>query len=176
RAEVELDRPGVLARLQHDGVPAELERTELEAGAGAQRGVEEHQRDGLALQRFADRRALEAGGGGQQRVQLGAGEVLGIEEMLHWRDSGLGKAKSPALGRAFIGGAVARPGYPAGMWASRRRAREVMPAAMRALVRTGALALGWFIAAHPRTRGGRGQAPVIPRRAGPRRARGSPAP
>ena len=37
RAEVELDRPRVLARLQHDGVAAELERAELEAGARAQR-------------------------------------------------------------------------------------------------------------------------------------------
>src|SRR3546814_10738626 len=41
RAQVELDRPGVLARLQHHRVPAQLERAQLEAGAGAQRAIEE---------------------------------------------------------------------------------------------------------------------------------------
>src|SRR5690606_20870690 len=79
----ELDRPGVLARLQHHRVAAELERAQLEAGTGAQRGIEEHQRDRLALERVASGAALELGGPRQHRVEPGAGPVLGIEEVLH---------------------------------------------------------------------------------------------
>src|SRR3546814_640410 len=56
---------------------------QFEAGTGAQRGVEEHQRDGLSLERIAGRMALEARGLGQQRVDLGAGQVLGVEEVFH---------------------------------------------------------------------------------------------
>ena len=81
RAEVELDRPGVLARLQHDGVAAQLEGAQLEAGAGAHGGVEEHQGDGLALERIAQPVLLVQRGLRQQRVEVTAGPVLGIEEV-----------------------------------------------------------------------------------------------
>src|SRR5690606_18843096 len=88
---------------------------------------------------------LELGGSGQQRVQFGAAPVLGVEEMLHRRDPG-GEAgekrKSPARGWAFRTDERLRPAYPAAMWASGRRAREVMPAAMRAEVRTAAARSG----------------------------------
>src|SRR5690606_35273071 len=76
-------RPGVLARLQHDRVAAEVERTELETGAGAHGRIEEHQRDRTPLERIAQAFALEAGGVHQQRVQFGAAPVLRVEEMLH---------------------------------------------------------------------------------------------
>src|SRR3546814_21136244 len=51
-----------------------------------------------------------------------------------------------------------RSGYPASR-ASGRRAREVMPAAMRAEVRMSALAHGVCIGGNPRTRRPRPQAP-----------------
>src|SRR5690606_21745872 len=69
--------------LQHDGVAAELERAKLEAGAGAHRGVEEHQRDRASLERIAQALALEPGRVGEQRVQVGAAPVLRVEEVLH---------------------------------------------------------------------------------------------
>ncbi|GGA73058.1 hypothetical protein GCM10011521_09010 [Arenimonas soli] len=49
------------------------------------------------------------------------------------------KQKSPALGWAFISGQANAPGYPAERWASGRRAREVMPAAIQAEVITAAV-------------------------------------
>ena len=95
RAEVEFDRPGVLARLQHDGMPAQLERAQLEAGAGAHRRVEEHQRDRAAFQRIPQRLPLETRGIRQQRIELGALPVLGIEEVLHSECLGWGGLRWP---------------------------------------------------------------------------------
>ena len=147
RAEVELDRPRVLARLQHHRVAAELEGAELEAGARAQRRVEEHQRDRLALERVAQLVALEQRGLRQQRVELGAAPVLGVQEMLmsvgpgmsigkRWPScrvrKGSTKTKKPS---ARLGCPVKRTmtsGRPSWSEDSGRRAREVMPEAMRA--------------------------------------------
>src|SRR5690606_812093 len=78
----ELDRPRVLARLQHDGMAAQLEGAQLEAGAGAHGGIEEHQRDRAPLQFTAQLVALERGRLGEQRVQVRAAPVLGVEEVL----------------------------------------------------------------------------------------------
>jgi hypothetical protein len=53
-----------------------------------------------------------------------------------------GQQKSPAEGWAFfVSTTMTTNGYPARRWASGRRAREVMPAAMRAEVRIVALAV-----------------------------------
>ncbi|MNV50586.1 hypothetical protein D3C71_1426040 [compost metagenome] len=82
RAQVELDRPGILARLQHDRVPAQLEGTQLEAGAGAHGRVEEHQGNRFALELVAQFVALEQRGLGQQGIQVGAAPVLGVQEVL----------------------------------------------------------------------------------------------
>ncbi len=135
RAQLELDRPGVLAGLQHDRVPAELERAQLEAGAGPQRGIEEHQRDGLAAQQrlvgdAGAAVALVAGGGGKQRVELGAAQVLGVEEVLHGRGSrrdpgglrGPGNIK-PSAGAGLFGGGAMRSGLPSGVRDLSARAR-----------------------------------------------------
>ena len=128
---------------------AQLERAQLETGAGAQRRIEEHQGDRLRpLQLVAELAALEGDRLREQRVELRAAPVLGIEEVLHggqrscwlaWR-----KQKSPARGWAFPVTNRRRPAYPAEMCGSGRRAREVMPAAMRAEVRMSALA--WRVA------------------------------
>ena len=83
RAEVELDRPRILAGGKDDGMAAQLKRTQLEAGAGAHRRVEEHQRDALALERIAQLVALVQRGLGQYGIQFGAAPVLGVQEMLH---------------------------------------------------------------------------------------------
>src|SRR5690606_17647391 len=128
RAQVELDRPGVLARLQHDRVAAELERAQLEAGAGAQRGIEEHQGDRLALERIAGGVALVAGSLGQQRIELGAAEVLGVEEVVHgrWRKEagegrrGKAETKKPSAGLGFFWMQGCVRSYPAGGNSGRR--------------------------------------------------------
>src|SRR5690606_1709761 len=131
-------------------VAAELESAQLEAGPRAQRRVEEHQGNGLALERVAGGMALVAGSFGQQRVDFGAAEVLGVEEVFHrGREKGEGrrgkaetKKPSAGLGFSWMQGRVRS--YPAG-GNSGRRAREVMPAAMRAEVRTTAVAAWRFI-------------------------------
>src|SRR5690606_6386302 len=81
RADIELDRPGILARLQHDRVAAELERAQLEARARAHRRVEEQQRNRLAGELRSRLRGPERGRLRQQRIELRAGPVLGGEEM-----------------------------------------------------------------------------------------------
>ncbi|HEX7111432.1 MAG TPA: hypothetical protein VF216_03235 [Mizugakiibacter sp.] len=54
--------------------------------------------------------------------------------------------KNPAQGRVFVGFDEERAtAYPADIGGSGRRAREVMPAAMRALVRTQAVAGRWLM-------------------------------
>ena len=80
---VELDRPGALAGLEHDGLAAELMHAELEAGAGAQRGVEEQQGDRLAGEALGVRSGLEGPRRGEQGLDLGAGVVEGGEEVAH---------------------------------------------------------------------------------------------
>src|SRR5690606_3488443 len=123
------DRPGVLARLQHDRMAAELERAQLEAGAGTQRGIEEHQGDRLALERIAGGVALVAGSLGQQRIELGAAEVLGVEEVDHgrWRrEAGEGRrgkaeTKKPSAGAGLFLDAGMRPELPS--WGEFRSAR-----------------------------------------------------
>src|SRR5690606_840904 len=72
RAELELDRPRILARRQHDGGAAELGGTQLEAGARSQRGIEEQQGDRLALQLIANLVALELSGMRKQGIEFGA--------------------------------------------------------------------------------------------------------
>ena len=119
RAEVELDGPCVLARLQHHGMAAQLERPQLEAGAGAHGRIEEHQRDRLALQRVTQLVLLVEGGLGQQRIEVAAAPVLRVQEVLHYGilvsgmwQNGLQKRKNPASGWVPVNRRK-RPGYPA---------------------------------------------------------------
>ncbi len=146
RTDLEFDRPGILARRQHDGLAAELVRAQLETGAGTHGRVEKQQCDGLAGQLLADLRLLELHGLRQQRVKVAAAPVLGVEKVAkaHGTSGSEGKLwvllehkqENPARGRVFvIGHARHATAYPAGNEYSGRRAREVMPAAMRALVR-----------------------------------------
>src|SRR6202012_1159850 len=77
-AVLELDRARALARLEDDGMAAHLEHADLERRARAERRVEEHERDALALQvgralRLA--RRLELGGVREDRFELGARPV-----------------------------------------------------------------------------------------------------
>ncbi len=83
RAQVELDRPRVLARLQDHRMPAQLEGAQLETGAGAHGGIEEHQRDRFAFQRIAQLVLLVSRRLRQQGIQLGAAPVLRVQEVLH---------------------------------------------------------------------------------------------
>ncbi|MCY1313051.1 hypothetical protein D9M70_635370 [compost metagenome] len=86
-------------------MPAQLERTQLEAGAGAHRRIEEHQRDRLAFQRIAQLVLLVQRGLRQQGVQFGAAPVLRVQEVLHYGilvsgmwQNGFQKRKNPASG------------------------------------------------------------------------------
>src|SRR5690606_22708395 len=153
----------------HHRVAAELERAQFEAGAGAQRRVEEHQRDRLAPERIAGRALLETRGLREHRVEFGAGPVLGVEEVpghgFDLRSEGRPavfsgpETKKPSAKAGFdLELQWRRSGYPASR-ASGRRAREVMPAAMRAEVRMSALAHGFCIGANRRTRRPAPQAP-----------------
>src|SRR5690606_39766114 len=86
------------------------------------------------------------------------------------------KRKSPARGLGFSWMQGCVRSYPAGV-DSGRRAREVMPAAMRAEVRTTAVAAWWFIGrasshggaggARPEATDGLSRNPAARRRAGP---------
>src|SRR5690606_13351076 len=127
-------------------------------GAGAHRRVEEHQRDRLSAQLVTELFALERGRLRQQRVEVGARPVLGVEEVPGGRShrggsvrkegTPGGKTKSPArrLGfRVSRHDDVRASGYPAWWKGRRRRAREVMPAAIHAEVTMSASARKWVI-------------------------------
>ncbi|MNM45626.1 hypothetical protein D3C81_565520 [compost metagenome] len=182
RAEVELDRPRILARLQHHRVAAQLERPQLEAGAGAHGGVEEHQGDRLALEVIAQLVLLEQRRLREQRIEIGAAPVLGVQEMLQRHQSILccGMSPLPAVGCAkarliafetfrnqkrknpagagFSEQTARSPGHPANMWDSGRRARDVMPEVIRAVL-VACWKLLAFIVAHTRTHPAGAQVP-----------------
>jgi hypothetical protein len=105
---VELDRPGALARLEHDRLAAELMHAELEAGAGPQRRVEEQQGDRLAGEGLGVRPGLEAPRRGEQGLDLGACVVEGREEVAHAFPLNTGRAAA----RAQSGGRAGERGRP----------------------------------------------------------------
>ncbi len=128
-ARFELDAPGILARCQHDGVPAELPGADLEGTARAHRGVEEQQRDGAPGEVAAELVALVARRLRQQLVELGAGAVLGAEEVpdVH-RFRRSKKRKSPAPGwasrRSMQRQTTTQPGFRPGVGARARSCRR----------------------------------------------------
>ncbi len=81
RVRLELDRPCVFARRQHDGVTAKVKSAQLEAGARTHRRIEEQQGHRLAGKLLAARRTLERSGLFKQCVDLGAAVILGGDEM-----------------------------------------------------------------------------------------------
>jgi hypothetical protein len=123
RVRLEFDAPGILARRQHDRVRAQLPGADLERAARAHRRIEEQQRDRAPLEIASKWRLLQARSLVEQRIEFGATQVLGVQEVA---DHGFSwtKTTKPGTRPGFVKKTECRPDQ-----SDRRRAREVMPEA-----------------------------------------------